>query len=156
MSEECIFCHRDPYHYVDIGVGFQAAAVNCCDLGVALYQHGDEDLARVADRIEELEKKNASLEAAIKRQAGAARTLRECTLAEVRHLSDMDRSEYFAVATVDSERDANAILTARIEELEAKLVKALKALKEIKRYSPCGDSRRKAIDTLAELTGEQP
>ena len=55
MSDECIFCHRDPYHYVDIGVGFQAAAVNCCELGIALYQHGDEDLAKVANRIEELE-----------------------------------------------------------------------------------------------------
>jgi len=56
MSDECIFCHHDPYHYVDIGVGFQAAAVNCCELGIALYQHGDEELSRVADRIEELEK----------------------------------------------------------------------------------------------------
>ena len=64
-----------------------------------------------ADRIEELE-------AAIKRQAGAARTLRQLTLAEVQHLSDMDRSEYFAAQTLNSERDANAILTDRIEELE--------------------------------------
>ena len=67
-----------------------------------------------ADRIEELE-------AAIKRQAGAARTLRQLTLAEVQHLSDMDRSEYFAAQTLNSERDANAILTERIEELEVEL-----------------------------------
>ena len=57
MSDECIFCHHDPYHYVDIGVGFQAAAVTCCELGVALYQYGDEDVTKVADRIEELEAK---------------------------------------------------------------------------------------------------
>jgi len=61
MSDECIFCHHDPYHYVDIGVGFQAAAVNCCELGIALYQHGDEELSRVADRIEELEDHLASM-----------------------------------------------------------------------------------------------
>lgn len=51
----------------------------------------------------------------------------------------------------DGLREAND----RIEELEAKLAKAVKAFEEIKRYSPCGDSRRKAIDTLAELTGQE-
>ena len=87
-----------------------------------------------ADRIEELEKRNASLEAAIKRQASAARTLRECTLAEVRHLSDRDRSEYFAAQTVDSERDANAMLTDRIEELEGQLKTVLDRETSILRY----------------------
>jgi hypothetical protein len=43
--------------------------------------------------------------------------------------------------------DANK---ARIDA-EANLAKAVKAFEEIKRYSPCGDSRRKAVDTLAEL-----
>ena len=43
--------------------------------------------------------------------------------------------------------DANE---ARIDA-EAKLEMAVKAFEEIKRYSPCGDSRRKAVDTLAEL-----
>lgn len=98
-----------------------------------------------ADRIEELEKQNASLEAAIKRQAGAARTLREYTLAEVRHLSDMDRSEYFAAQTVDSERDANAMLTERIEELE-------KACNEWAEVSQSNYQRAKAAEAkLAEM-----
>lgn len=35
----CPFCGRDPFHYVDIGVGMQAAAVDCCDLG-DLYFRG--------------------------------------------------------------------------------------------------------------------
>lgn len=55
MSEECIFCHHDPYLYEDISFGFEAPTVICCNLGVALYQHGDKELARVADRIKELE-----------------------------------------------------------------------------------------------------
>ncbi|HDR9153821.1 TPA: hypothetical protein QDB05_000240 [Burkholderia vietnamiensis] len=44
----CAFCSRDPYEYVDIGVGSQAVAVSCCDEGVAVYQHGDRALGRIA------------------------------------------------------------------------------------------------------------
>lgn len=35
----CPFCGRDPFHYVDIGVGMEPAAVVCCDLG-DLYFRG--------------------------------------------------------------------------------------------------------------------
>ena len=132
------------------------------------------------ERIEELEKQNASLEAAIKRQAGAARTLREYTLAEVRHLSDRDRSEYFAAQTVDSERDANAMLTERIEELEkacnewaevsqsnyqrakaaeAKLAQAVKLLElavELARWNLNPKLRDDMIDFTTTVKGEQP
>lgn len=38
----CPFCGRDPFHYVDIGVGLEAAAVVCCDLG-DLYFRGARD-----------------------------------------------------------------------------------------------------------------
>lgn len=37
MAERCPFCKHDPFHYVDVGVGYVPAAVNCCDEGVALY-----------------------------------------------------------------------------------------------------------------------
>jgi hypothetical protein len=37
VSAPCPFCGLDPFHYVDIGVGMQAVAVNCCDLGCDLY-----------------------------------------------------------------------------------------------------------------------
>lgn len=33
----CPFCGHDPYHYVDNGVGMEAVAVTCCDLGIALF-----------------------------------------------------------------------------------------------------------------------
>lgn len=33
----CPFCRCDPFHYVDIGVGYEAVAVNCCELGMSLY-----------------------------------------------------------------------------------------------------------------------
>lgn len=45
----CAFCGRDPYEYVDIGVGYQAVAVSCCDEGIALYQYYDKTLGRIAN-----------------------------------------------------------------------------------------------------------
>ena len=63
----------------------------------------------------------AELEAAIKRQAGAAKTLRNLTLAEVQHIKDNERKQYLAIKTLDSERDANAILTEENEALQARI-----------------------------------
>ena len=34
----CPFCGRDPFHYVDNGVGLEAVAVVCCDLGDAYFR----------------------------------------------------------------------------------------------------------------------
>lgn len=48
LGPECAFCGRDPYEYVDIGVGYQTVAVSCCDEGIAVYQYGDKLLGRVA------------------------------------------------------------------------------------------------------------
>ena len=91
-----------------------------CANGIGSFKSDKGDfglLDDLADRIE-------ALEAAIKRQSGAAATLRAITLAEVQDLKNMDRSEYNAAKTLDSERDANAILTAQVEALEAALAKA--------------------------------
>lgn len=33
----CPFCKCDPYHYVDVGIGYVPAAVDCCDLGIELF-----------------------------------------------------------------------------------------------------------------------
>lgn len=41
----CPFCKKDPYHYVDNGVGYEAVAIACCDLGIALY-YGDKEAKR--------------------------------------------------------------------------------------------------------------
>ncbi|MFG1260090.1 hypothetical protein V5F79_22440 [Xanthobacter flavus] len=71
---DCPFCGRDPYHYVDNGVGCERVAVVCCDLGIALLQHGDEQLiaqitlrAEAADEIERLNAALASRDKEIKR-----------------------------------------------------------------------------------------
>ena len=88
----------------------------------------EQDTDRLLDRIEELEAQLAKvtverdeLDAAIKRQAGAARTLRQYTLSEVQHIKDNERKEYVATRTLDSERQANAILTDELETYHAAL-----------------------------------
>lgn len=71
----------------------------------------------LCDALDELRAESERLQKAIIRQAGAAKTLRECTLAEVQHLKDMDRSEYRAAASLDSERKANELLTNENDHL---------------------------------------
>jgi hypothetical protein len=34
----CPFCSCDPFHYVDNGLGMEAVAVTCCDLGDAYFR----------------------------------------------------------------------------------------------------------------------
>ena len=48
LGPRCAFCGRDPYEYVDIGVGYQAVAVSCCDEGISVYQYGNRALGRIA------------------------------------------------------------------------------------------------------------
>jgi hypothetical protein len=57
---ECPFCGHDPYHYVDIGVGMEAVAVTCCELGIALFDHRQpreniqltwEEFTEIADKL---------------------------------------------------------------------------------------------------------
>jgi hypothetical protein len=40
VSSKCSICGLDPYDYVDIGIGFQAVAVTCCEYGDMLYAQG--------------------------------------------------------------------------------------------------------------------
>lgn len=72
-------------------------------------------LAAVAEKDAEIER----LKAAIKRQASAVRTLQASEETEVNILRRKVAEQHWAVATLDSERDANAILTAEIERLRA-------------------------------------
>jgi hypothetical protein len=44
----CVFCGHDPFHYVDVGIGMVAAAVDCCDLGYALYSQRDPKVQKLA------------------------------------------------------------------------------------------------------------
>jgi hypothetical protein len=46
----CPFCKCDPFHYVDNGIGMEAVAVTCCDLGVGLYSR-DKTANRYVNRV---------------------------------------------------------------------------------------------------------
>ena len=45
---DCPFCHCDPYHYVDNGIGMEAVAITCCDLGCALWD-GDKKVRQILE-----------------------------------------------------------------------------------------------------------
>ena len=74
-----------------------------------------------AARYDALAAERDALRAAIKRQAGAAKTLRQLTLDEVQHLKDADRTNHIAPSVIQGEREANAILSADNEALRAQL-----------------------------------
>ncbi len=42
LEPVCPFCGRDPFHYVDNGVGMEAMAVICCELGDMLFRGARE------------------------------------------------------------------------------------------------------------------
>jgi hypothetical protein len=57
VRELCPFCRRDPYEWVDIGVGYQAVAVTCCGLGNALLHYGDPKAIRILKLLESNDKR---------------------------------------------------------------------------------------------------
>ena len=46
---ECPFCKRDPYHYVDNGVGWEPVAIVCCETMIGLSR--DEKKAKQVLRL---------------------------------------------------------------------------------------------------------
>ena len=34
----CPFCKQAPFHYVNNGCGYEAVAIDCCDMGIDLYR----------------------------------------------------------------------------------------------------------------------
>lgn len=92
---DCPFCGRDPYHYVDNGVGMERVAVTCCDEGIAYFQHGDPVLTE---------------QVALRREAAAA--LRDLT--EWRDIATAPKDDVILLFGLldphPSDRDAHAQL----------------------------------------------
>lgn len=76
-----------------------------------------ELLCDLRDRIEAQAAEIEKLEKAIKVQASAVRTLQANEGTEINVLRQQKREWHQAVLSLDSEREANAILTAEIEKL---------------------------------------
>lgn len=100
-----------------------------------------------------LQAENDKLNVAIKRQSGAAKTLRASIMAEVQHLKDMDRGEYFASKSLDSEREANSILTAERDAWKAR-AEAAEAV-EILKHCLCGTDKDRIKGLEAKLAKAQ-
>lgn len=65
---------------------------------------------------------------AMKRQAAAVRTLHACEATEINRLREKTRVEHVAVATLDSEKEANARLTDALLAAEAEAAALREAL----------------------------
>ena len=63
MSKTCAFCGHDPYHYEHNGLGYEAVAVTCCEMGCIVYgRHGDDkDVTVTVGELRELAGKIANL-----------------------------------------------------------------------------------------------
>lgn len=92
--------------------GTTRAMAFLCSVDMALWNDHSNACMEAAAEIERLK-------SAIKIQASAARALQVSTMQTVAHLEKKDRSEYQAAATLESEREANAMLTEEIERLRA-------------------------------------
>lgn len=116
-----------------------------------------EDLDHAPDPVRILRELSARLtdaEAAIKRQSAAARTIQQTTAMiaqnENERLRQIDRSEYTAAATLDSERAANARLTAELEAAEAERDRLREALEQSEAHV---DSCKLQVKTLYATMG---
>jgi hypothetical protein len=72
----CPFCKLDPFFYVNNGVGMEAVAVDCCDLGVDLYS-GNPERRRFPRKILRLRRSYSP-----RKKARAARLLNQYWSAE--------------------------------------------------------------------------
>lgn len=121
-SGDCPFCGRDPYHYMDNGVGMERVAVVCCDLGIALFQERDEQLARVEGERHEAAHALSGLLDLIAHQAARLEEVqaetRRIQAAALVHIDEMTAFQRTMVI-MERERDvAKAALTAAEAEKE--------------------------------------
>jgi chromosome segregation ATPase len=73
----------------------------------------------------------ARLREAIKTQASAVRTLQANEQTEINILRKQRNEWHHAVSSLDSEREANALLTAEIERLQKRLTQAIERLRDM-------------------------
>ena len=79
------------------------------------------EIQRLRKENEDLRRKVETLERAVKRVQGAARTLDHTRQGEMAHWKQKANEERVATLTLDSERDANSVLTDELEKAEARV-----------------------------------
>lgn len=88
-------------------------------------------LPSLLDEIERMEAERDAAVTSMKRVQSAAKTIMIGEAAELTRLRAEKAGEWVATKTLDSEREANAILTAEVERLKADLAEARGALANI-------------------------
>lgn len=119
------------------------AAVNCAEV--------------LTDEITRLRAENAELRDTVRRVQSSARTLTATQKEIYDHYQKASKINTEAVATLDSEREANAILTAENAELQRKLDEAVNMLVRWQNWS-CGQRGGSPFfdtrDLLTSIRGE--
>lgn len=101
------------------------------DYGDGEYVQNHYDRIEAADLIEALSAEIARLTETVRRVQAAARTL-ETTRCEIyQHYVENSKINAAAVSTLDSEREANALLTADIERKDTEIARLRTALEHI-------------------------
>lgn len=72
MVDTCPFCGCNPFHYVDNGIGMEAVAVTCCDLGDMYFRGArpeiDGDVTMDADTFRDVGRRIKDLEWQVERR----------------------------------------------------------------------------------------
>jgi hypothetical protein len=125
----CPFCGRDPFHYVDNGVGMEAVAVTCCELG-DLYFRGARPAPETAeiswDEFREiggtLGRLRSELSAAKEAEAAA-----QLAVLDVREQAVTEVKSITSIPTFSSD-DANDMANDVANDVIAQAVRRIRAL----------------------------
>lgn len=108
----------------------------------------EDETALTNEAADEIER----LRDAIKVQANAVRSLHYSETTEINRLRKTEREAHIAIETLDSERKANAILTAEIERLR----KALNKMQRSRdRYRQAWEAEKTRLTTLQKERGDE-
>lgn len=109
----CPFCGKDPYHYVDNGVGYERVAVTCCDLAIEAHSANCRPaVAAIGDRLSRLLESRALLEDIIDETRLAANDTPALTEAVAR----LEKAE---AEVAETRKWVDEIVKERLDEINA-------------------------------------
>ena len=111
LEPGCPFCGRDPFHRIDNGVGMEAVAVTCCDLGDLFFRGARaapsevtlswEEFMEIGHKIAVLRMSAAQLEAHAAEQVRAEREACAKIAEEMPHMLPMGEKHMRGLKGID-------------------------------------------------------